>query len=140
MMPLSVSAASAERLQHGEDLRHDQGAVPVPAVDPHAGDRSEEEHRDLRAETDDAQQDGRPRQPVDQPTGGDAGHPRADQRDGLSAEKQPVVPGFERAQREGETAHTSIFPDAAWNLRELSYTVKCPLAVRQGPAGIGYTG
>src|ERR1019366_2989692 len=31
-------ACQGERLQHGNGLQDDDGAVPVPAVDPHAGD------------------------------------------------------------------------------------------------------
>ena len=49
--PASVKRGESQRLQHGEDLRDDEGSLPVPAVNPHARDRGQEEHRDLRAET-----------------------------------------------------------------------------------------
>ena len=50
------------------------------------------------AETDQTEQKRRTREAVDQPTGGDARHPGADQGDALAAEEQPVIPVGERAE------------------------------------------
>ena len=90
-----------ERLQHREHLRDDQDAMPVPAVDEHAGERREHERRDLAAEADDAEQQRRAGEPIDQPARGNARDPGADQRDALSAEEEAVVSGAERAEQVG---------------------------------------
>ncbi len=81
MMCISASTASGRRLQRREDLRDHQDAVPVPAIDQHAGHRSEKEHRDLAAEAGDAEQQLRAGEAIDQPARGHAREPRADQRD-----------------------------------------------------------
>ena len=47
---------------------------------------------------DDAEQQGRAGEPVDQPAGGDARDPGADERNALAAEEQPVVAVPERAE------------------------------------------
>ena len=89
-----------EGLQHGEVLGPDQGAVPVPAIDPDPGKGAEEKGRDLSEEGDEAEHPGRAGEAVDQPAGGDAGHPGADEREALAAEEEAVVAASEGAQEE----------------------------------------
>lgn len=76
--------------------------MPIPPVDPHACHGREEERRDLLRKTGDTQQDGRKRQALDQPTGGHASDPGSDEGDALSGKEQPVVPGSERPESEGQ--------------------------------------
>ena len=87
----SVSAARASDCSMRERLRPDQQLAAVEAVDPDAGEGREEEGGNLAGEADDAEQQRRAGEPVDQPAGGDAGHPRADERDALAAEEEPEV-------------------------------------------------
>ena len=68
-------------------------------------DRAQEEHGCLRAEADQAQQRRRAGQPVDQPARRQPRHPRADQRNRLSGEEQPVIAGVESAQKQGGAGH-----------------------------------
>jgi len=65
--------------------------VAVPAIHEDTGDGCKEECRDLAAEADDAEQEIRPGEAVDQPAGGDPGDPGTDQRDGLPAEEEAIV-------------------------------------------------
>ena len=53
--------------------------------------------RNLPGEADRAQQQRRSGEPVDQPDGRDARHPRADERDALPAEEEPEVAMAQRA-------------------------------------------
>ena len=69
------------------------------AIDDHPGKRRQQQRRDLPAEADDAEQQLRAGEPVDQPARGDARDPRADQRDALSAEEQAVVAVPQRARQ-----------------------------------------
>jgi hypothetical protein len=93
-----------QRLDHGKSLRPDEDAAAVEAIDKDAGDGSEEEGRDLAGEADGAEQQRRFREAVDQPRGGDARHPGADQRDGLAAEEEAEIAMAQRAPRVGEIA------------------------------------
>ncbi len=88
-----------QRLQHRECLSDDEDVTPVEAVNPHAGERREEERWDLAGEADDTEQPGRAGQSVDEPSGGNTGHPRADQRDALAGEKETEVTVAEGAPR-----------------------------------------
>ena len=92
------------RLEHGEDLGDHQQPVAVPAVDEDAGEGGEQERGDLPGEADQAEQERRAGQPVDQPAGRDPRHPGADQRDGLAGEEEPVVAMVQGAQHEAEPA------------------------------------
>src|SRR5215472_6437016 len=96
-----------EGLKHREDLSDDDGSVAIPAVDPDAGDGSEDEGRDLAGEADDSEEDGGTGEAIDEPAGGDAGHPGADQRNALAGEEELVVAGAEGAGREGEVHRKS---------------------------------
>ena len=77
-----------ERLQHGGGLRPDEHLAAVEAVDPDAGEGCEEEGGNLAGKADGAEQHGRSGEAVDEPGGGDAGHPRADEGDALAAERR----------------------------------------------------
>ena len=120
MVPLSARAASAKDCSHGEHLRHDQRAVAVPAVHPNSRRRRQEEGGIC------PQILPRPAAPPTRSAGipasrGDSRHPGANQRNGLPAEEQPVVPRTQSAQRKLEV-HIAIFPsvpagfasNAAW--------------------------
>ncbi len=72
--------------------------MAVPPVDEHSGDRRQEQRRDLAAEADDAEQQRGAGEAVDQPAGGDAGDPGADERDGLAAEEEAIVAVAEGAE------------------------------------------
>ncbi len=126
MMPRKRQYSQSERLQHRKYLGDHQDPVAIPAVDPHSSERRQRERWNLSGKAHDAQQERGTGQPVDQPAGGDARHPGADQRDGLSAEEQPVVAIGERPHRELPCAgliRAGRFGDGLW---VLSFT-------RQGP-------
>ena len=89
-----------KRLNHREGLRDDQQFVPVPAINPYACDRREEEERYLADETRDSQQPRGVRQTVNEPTRGQPCHPASDERDALAGEKKPVIPRAESPYRE----------------------------------------
>jgi hypothetical protein len=85
------------RLDHREDLRRDERSMAVHPIDPHARERREEERRNLPREADDAEHERRTGEAVHEPARRDAGQPRADERDALAREKEPVVAMSERA-------------------------------------------
>jgi len=60
----------------------------VEAVDPDAGEGREEKGGDLAAETYGTEEERRSGEAVDQPSGGDAGHPGADEGDALAADEE----------------------------------------------------
>src|ERR1017187_965073 len=80
-----------ERLQHREILSDNQDATTIEAVNPYACERSDEKSGNLSREGDDAEKQRRPGEFVNEPTGGDARHPGADERNALSGEKQAVI-------------------------------------------------
>ena len=86
------------RLQRGDDVRRQQHAAPVEAVDEDAGQRRQDEERHLQRERGEAEQEGRVRQPVHQPAGGDHLQPGAHLRHALADEEQPEVAVAEGAQ------------------------------------------
>src|SRR5689334_15959227 len=61
------------------------------AVSDRAGDRREHEHRNLAAEGGDPEQRGRAGEPVDEPRLGHRLHPRAGDRDQLTAEEELII-------------------------------------------------
>ena len=69
----------------------------MKVVDPDAGEGGKDKGGDLAGETDCAQQQSRSREAVDEPGGGDAGHPRADEGDALAAEEETEVAMAESA-------------------------------------------
>ncbi len=75
----------------GEELSDQQAAPPLPPVRPDARHRTQQEGRDLAGERHHTQQKRRACQTIDQPTGGETGHPRADQGNALAAEEEPEV-------------------------------------------------
>src|ERR1700685_3044874 len=85
-------SSQRERLQHGENLRDDQGSVAVPSVHPDTGERSQKETWYPGREANDAQQPCRAGYSVHEPTRGDLRHPSADQRYRLAGEEQTIVP------------------------------------------------
>jgi hypothetical protein len=80
-----------KRFKHRQHLGHDQYAVAVETIDPDTGKWSEEEDWYLSAEADQAEQEGRVSQPIHEPTGGDSGHPGANERNPLTTKEEPVV-------------------------------------------------
>jgi hypothetical protein len=96
-----------EGLNAGEDLGPDKELAAIEAVDKYSGEGREEEGGDLSGEADGAEEQGRAGEPVDEPTGGDAGHPGADERDALAGEEEAEVamtkgsPGVGVAARSG---------------------------------------
>ena len=93
-----------ERLQRGERLRPHEHRALVPAVDPDAGEGREQEGRNLAREADDAEQPRGAGEAIDEPTGGDARHPGADERDALAAEEEAEVGRAERPPRVRDAA------------------------------------
>ena len=87
----------SQRLDHGEGLGPDQHLALVEPVYPHAGEGRQQKGGNLPGKADRAQQQGRAGEPVDQPAGGDARHPRADERDALAAEEEAEVAMAQRA-------------------------------------------
>jgi len=87
-------------LQHGKHLGDDERSSPIPAVDPDSGDRRQKKGGYLAGKAGYAKQGRGTSETIDQPTRGYPGHPRADEGNGLSGEKQPVVSGSERPKRE----------------------------------------
>ena len=102
MRPLSVSEAKRERLQERQHLRHDEHAMPIPAIDVDAGERREKQRGDLAEEADQAEQKSGIGQPVDEPAGGDPRDPRADERNALTEKEEPVVAASEGAEQDAE--------------------------------------
>ena len=88
-----------QRLHARQRLGPHQKLASVEAVDPDAGKRRQHKCGNLSRESDQSQQQRRPRQPVDQPTGGDPRHPGANQRDALPGKEQPEVAVTQRAPR-----------------------------------------
>ena len=93
-----------QRLQGGEHLRPDEHGALVPAIDPDSGEGRQQKSRNLPREADDAEQPCGPGEAIDEPTGGDARHPGADERDALPTEEQPEVG---RAQRPPRTRNAA---------------------------------
>ena len=61
------ATASSDRLHAATRLRQDQHAVAVPAIDDDAGERREQQRRNLPGEADDAEEQLRTGEPIDQP-------------------------------------------------------------------------
>jgi hypothetical protein len=79
------------RLQHRGALRQQQHGAPFEAVGDHAAKDREEEHRHLAGEGNQAQQQRRMRQAVDQPALRHIGNPGPHQRGELAGEEQPII-------------------------------------------------
>ena len=99
-----------QRLRHRQHLGGDEHLVAIPAVEPDPGQRRQDERRRLTGKTHQAEQERRIGEPVDQPRRGQPGHPRADERDPLADEEQPVVAGAERAERRTQGAAPANSP------------------------------
>ena len=78
-------------MQSRQRLGPNQHLPAVEAIYPYPGKGGEQEGWDLSHEADQAKHEGRPGQTIDQPAGGDPGHPGADQGDALTAEKETEV-------------------------------------------------
>jgi len=74
-------------LNHRQRLRPDENLSAIEAVNPNAGKRRNQKRGNLPGKANRAQQQRGVSQAEDQPRRGDARHPRANQGDGLSAEK-----------------------------------------------------
>ena len=88
-----------DRLHEHQRLRDQQPAAPVDPVREHAGEIAEQQDADVGAERDDAEQPRRSGQTIREPAHRDLLQPRADQRQPLPGEEQPVVAMLERAKR-----------------------------------------
>ena len=85
----------------------DEDAVLVPAVDPDAGEGGEDEGRELAGESSDAEQPGGVGEAEDEPRGGEARHPGADDGDALAEKEEPEISMGERTERHRESSgHT----------------------------------
>ena len=73
--------------------------MAIQAVDPDPCEWSEDESRYLAGKADYSEQYWRMRETIDQPAGGDSGHPGADERNALATEEELVITVAERAQR-----------------------------------------
>jgi hypothetical protein len=105
-------AGQRQRLHHRQRLRPHQNLAAIQAVHPYAGEGCKQKGGNLPRKADRAQQQRRSRQPVDQPTGGDARHPRADQRNALTAKEEPEVAMPQRAPRMRSAAVDARFRSA----------------------------
>ena len=86
-----------EGLQHRERLRDEQNIAAIQAVHPDSGEGREKKCGDLSREADDAQQERRAGEAIDEPAGREARHPRAHQRNALSTEVQAKISVAQRA-------------------------------------------
>ena len=86
-----------EGLQHCQDLRYEQNLAAIEAIHPHSGDGREKEGGDLSREADDAEQERRAGEAIDEPASGEARHPCAHQGDGLSGEVEAEISVAQRA-------------------------------------------
>jgi hypothetical protein len=112
-----------EGLQHRQELRHDQNLAAIEAVHPDSGDGREKKCGDLAGEADDTEQEGRTGETIDEPTCGEARHPCAHQRGGLSGEVEAEISvaqsppgvgdagvfGWRRIGRQSRGAHRILF-------------------------------
>ena len=90
-VPGECQTGQDERQKHGRGLGRDQDAVAIVAVGDRSADGGQQEDRNLAGKPHKAQQDRRAGEAVDQPRLRHGLHPRADQRNELAAEEQPVV-------------------------------------------------
>jgi hypothetical protein len=88
-----------QRLDHRQGLGPHQHLPAVEPVHPYAGKGRQKKGGNLSCKADRAQQQRRAGQPVDQPAGGHARHPRADHRDALPAKEKPEVAMAQRPPR-----------------------------------------
>ena len=93
-----------ERQHHRRRLRRDHHALARPPVGHESRQRREQKNGNLAHEAEHAEQHRRSRQPVNQPRLRDRLHPRADQRNNLSAEKKLEISMLQRAENRGGPA------------------------------------
>jgi hypothetical protein len=96
-----VQPAEGGRLEHGQDLGDHEQPAAVDPVGDHAGQRGDQQQRQLPGEADVPEPPRVLGQVVDEPRDGDGGQKRAAQRDELAGEEQPVVPVGERPEHAG---------------------------------------
>src|SRR5690349_14084251 len=77
-------------------------AMALPSSDEDARDRTEEKCRELSREPDGAEHQRGAGQSIDQPVRRGGRDPRADERDDLAEEEEPVIAGAQRPQHEGD--------------------------------------
>ena len=85
-VPGESKKCQSQRLEHCQHLGHDQNLPSIKPVNQNAGERCEEKRWYLSRESHHSQEKSRTSQTIDQPTGGQPGHPRSDQRNTLPAE------------------------------------------------------
>ena len=120
-----------ERQHHHRALRRDENAAPVQPIGQDTAKRGEQEHRNLAREADEPEQQRRSRQAIDEPGLRDHLHPRADERDELPGDEEPVVAGPQRAGRVGK-------PHGSQHVAPKRRTQETPM--RQRPSGSHVTG
>jgi hypothetical protein len=90
-------------------LRPHQHLAAVEPVNPDAGKGREEKCGNLPGKADRAQQQRRAGEAIDQPTGGDARHPGADERDALAAEEEAEVAMAQGAPQQERVVEGDLF-------------------------------
>ena len=86
-----------ELLDHGKRLGPDEDGMTVPAVDEYACEGRKQERGNLTRKTHRAEKNSGSCEPVDEPRGGYASHPGADEGNALSAEKETEVSVAQRS-------------------------------------------
>jgi len=91
LMTLVRVSSEGERLQGGQGLRPDQHLPPIQPIDQHPGKRCQQESGNLSCKTYQSQKQRRTRKAINEPTGGDASHPGANQRNALTGKEQSEI-------------------------------------------------
>ena len=86
--------------------------MPVPAIREHAGQRRDEQRRDLVRKAEQAQQEGGVGEAIHEPGEGHLLHPGTDQGDALTGEEQSVVP-MRQARSIDHIDYSSVFLSGA---------------------------
>ena len=94
--PVAISAARASASSICDDLGRDQGPALREVVGDHAAEQAEHQHRRESAHGHETERERIVGELEDEPALGDGLHPRADERDQLAEEEQPVVAVAER--------------------------------------------
>ena len=111
--PVQVSAASASACTEASELDDDQQPPPVEPVGPDAGDRRDEQHRELQRRRREAEHERRAGQPVDEPARRDRLHPGAEDRQALAGVEDAEAAIAERSQRGVHRRTASASPSGA---------------------------
>jgi len=114
-MPGKRKAGQRQRLYQGRRLRDYQKGPFVPPVGQATAPESEQKHRNLADEADQAEIKTRSGQTVDQPGNGHGLHPGTDERDELSREKKSEIPMMKRTGQGGPAGMGRTGPSLGGN-------------------------